>query len=374
MDRKQASNEAAPISRRDWLARALAAAGQANLSIAASAAVAEPVASRQSLAAALLARNHQYRPEFRGGFSNHLSMGLYSLSALGGDEDTMKRFADAHWAVLDPLPKDPGPKITRENWGALLGRREALNGYRAFFGSEIARLGRAGALRQYLPSLLPGVAAGGFHALIRTGYGVRFADDQEVMEGLTYWATAFLPLGPLGKAGEEHDPRRLLQRMHDSPSLRGQAQKTGLVLAKMKAASALPGFGSRVDALRPDGSTLGRIAAAAVRMYLHDGDFTALHAVTGTHANRLLSPFVSASGEGVRYFWQALAAAYVSIGAPPLTDPGPAEVPAWEATIEQALGSLDDHDLKFVDIAREEEAFYGDPIYRLAAAHRMRLA
>jgi len=45
----------------------------------------------------------------------------------------------------------------------------------------------------------------------RTGYGVRFGDDREVADGLAYWATAFVPLGPVGT---ERVPHALLESVH----------------------------------------------------------------------------------------------------------------------------------------------------------------
>jgi hypothetical protein len=41
--------------------------------------------------------------------------------------------------------------------------------------------------------------------------------------------------------------------------------------------------------------------------------------------------------------------------------------------VARTLESVDAHDLKLVDIAREEEAHYGQPVYRRAAARRIRL-
>lgn len=75
----------------------------------------------------------------------------------------------------------------------------------------------------------------------------------------------------------------------------------------------------------------------------------------------------------MRYFWQAISAAYVGVGAPPLQAP-PAHTPVpWARTLQLALPSLDEHDLELVDIAREEGAFYRDPIYERAAARRLGL-
>ena len=76
----------------------------------------------------------------------------------------------------------------------------------------------------------------------------------------------------------------------------------------------------------------------------------------------------------LQFLWQAFrVAAYISMGTPSITSPGTGDVPAWDVVIKQAVASTDEHDLKLVDIAREEESSYGNPLYRRAAARRMRL-
>ena len=317
----------------------------------------------------LLDRNHGSSPQFGGGLSNHVSMGLYSLSALGASDERLVRFAESEGARLEPWPEGDGSVISRQSWRALLGQKHAFGAYRAFFASEIARTGRERTLRAYLPGLMPGVAAGAFHALIRTAYGVRFGDDREVADGLAYWATAYLPLGPLGPAGEEREARAVLARMADDRSLAGATLPKGLIFPRMQAAAALPAFRPLASSLRIDETTLPGIAAAAIELYAGTRDFTALHAVTATHAYRMLSPFLETSA--VRHHFQAIAAAFVSIGAPRLGAPPSGAGPAWALIVGRTLDSVDAHDIKLVDIAREEEARYGRPVYRWAAARRM---
>jgi Questin oxidase-like len=330
-------------------------------------------ASKSDALESLLQRNHGLRPDYRGGLSNHVSMALYSLSALGADVAQLDRFAEAHWARLEPLPSEPGPGVSAADWKARLGQRDAINGYRALFTQAIARTGRDATLRRFLPDLLPGVGAAAFHPLIRTGYGVRFGDDREVCDGLAYWATAFLPLGPLGRTGSERDPRALLSSVHETPALAGRDLPGVLINGKMKSASELPEFAPKVNALAPSDTTLAALAASTVRLYIDKGDFTALHAVTGTHAYRLLQPFIDPPELGLRYLWQALMAAYVSIGAPRVADPPAADVPSWHESGERAEKSLDEHDIKLVDVAHEQGAFYADALYRRAAARRLGL-
>jgi hypothetical protein len=332
-------------------------------------------AARKSLLRSLLDRNHGLHPEFSHGLSNHLSMGLFSLAALGASPGRLQALAESQWPRLEPWPKAMGPQITDTNWTTFLGRREALPGFRSLFSQQIAATGVSGTLRRYLPDLLPGIGAGAFHALIRTGYGVRFRDDHEVADGLAYWAVAFLPLGPLLPTQGERDPARILEKVHTSPSLGGLSPSGRLIFDRMTAASAAAGFQAAVAALRPEAKTLDLLASTAVKLYVATGDFTALHMVTGAHAYRLLAPHIPAGPEPTRYFWQALVAAYITIGAPRIVDGGPGKeaVPPWKAISSKTVASLDEHDIKLVEVAREEEAFYGSPLYRRAAARRMKL-
>lgn len=61
-----------------------------------------------------------------------------------------------------------------------------------------------------------------------------------------------------------------------------------------------------------------QLAAAALRVCAATNDFTALHAVTGLAAVRSLRPWIEDSRLATRYAFQALVAAYLSRGAPPL--------------------------------------------------------
>jgi hypothetical protein len=323
--------------------------------------------------ASLLTRNHELKPEYRGGLSNHLSMGLFSLTALGGSDTQLSAFAEASWAPLEPLSAEHATEVTQDSFARQLRKPEALNGFRTLFQREVSTLGRAETLRKYLSTLLPGLGAAGFHALIRTAYGVRFENDDEVVDGLSYWATAFLPLGSLAEPGEQTEPRALLDRLRHSRALAGQRGDGALILERMRNAAQLPELALTVDALAPGADTLAKIAAAAVHLYTSShGDFTALHTVTATHAFRLLQPYLRRNGPGVRYLWQAFVAAYVALHAPAIGEPAlPASLPEWDAIVTKALLSTDAHDLKLVDIAREEGAFYQQPIYRYAAALRL---
>ena len=321
---------------------------------------------------ALLLRNHGRSPEYHDGLSNHLSMGLRSLAALGGSPDRLRGFFDAQWARLEPLPKGDGSVVTHENWKTWFGHRAALPAYQRFFEAEIASTGREATLRRYLPDLLPGIGAAAFHALIRTGYGARFGDDHEVEDGLAYWAISYLPLGPLGSGGGEQDPLAVLARVHERPELAGRKLAGHLIGGRMSTAARLPEFAAAVASLAPERTTLPAIAAATLRLFVATDDFTALHGMTGTHAYRQLEPFVDPRAGGVRYLWQAVVAAYVTMGAPAVRPPSGAGA-RWDASLAKARASNDEHDLKLVEIARDEALHYHDPLYERAASRRLAL-
>ena len=138
----------------------------------------------------------------------------------------------------------------------------------------------------------------------------------------------------------------------------------------MQWVSTLPGFAPAASTLRIDDGSLTAIARAAVRLYVGSGDnFTALHGVTGTHAYRLLEPYVTDRAAGRRHLWQALVAAYVHIDAPEIGPAAPGgKLPTWQQVIARAAASDDDHQLKLTDVAREESRHYDDPTYLRAAA------
>jgi hypothetical protein len=311
-------------------------------------------------------------------------MAMLSLAKLGSSQRHLVELVEHHLSRLAPFP-DSGPAVDARGWREQRGNAEALFGFRALFEQEIRRRGLRATLRTYLPDLLPGISAHAFHAVIRTGYGLRWEDVDEVAMGLAYWAVTYLPLGPLADPGPARDPQLALAAVRDTPVLTGEGrQAAGIekpdgmnISGNMQWASGLPGF-APASALRVGPGSLAAIARAVRRLYLGSGDnFTALHAVTGTHAYRMIEPFIDAADRaaGRRYLWQAVVAAYVSIGAPALQMPALTKLPNWTEVAARAAASNDDHEIKLTDIAREEAEHWneGDGEYLRAAATHLGL-
>jgi hypothetical protein len=197
---------------------------------------------------------------------------------------------------------------------------------------------------------------------------------------LAYFADTYLPLGqPTGTAPIEEPPVELLRRLGGTCALAHRAGRTGLISNRLAEIGAQPAFAPVIDWLSPKlagHAPLAPLAEAALVVYASTGDFTALHGLTSTHALRIAWPHLPDPAAAARYQFQALCAAYISVGTPPLlTEAERARltrqaVPPWSAIAAAAIGSSDEHVIKLVYSAREEATAYGDPLYRYVAANK----
>jgi hypothetical protein len=111
-----------------------------------------------------------------------------------------------------------------------------------------------------------------------------------------------------------------------------------------------------------DEGTPERLARAAAFAYAETGNFTALHLVTGTHAMRVLARFIDegeARTAAWRWFWQAYAHGVVAAKLKPAAAATAAVAPEpWPELARRAVAARNEHVIKLVDAAREEERFY----------------
>ncbi len=307
-------------------------------------------------------------PEYGNGLSNHLPMAWLALARLGASEGRLREFGatyQAGKALRLARPRRPWP--AGDAWASRLGHRSAWPLYLDLFEQWIAHEGAADVLAQVLPTLMPGVAAAAFHGLIRTAAGVQAGHAGEVAQGLAHWAAWHLPLGPMPEgspaARQEADPAALLRR------LRAGTSTAGLIAGRMRAAAEQGGVSAVAARLVIDEGTPQRLARAAAFAYAMTGNFTALHLVTGTHAMRVLARFTD-SGAGRhaawRWFWQAFAHGVVAARLVPAT--ASLVLLPWPELIDAALATDDEHVIKLVDAAREEEHALGGDDWQRAAS------
>ena len=326
----------------------------------------------------LLAESRAYSVEFGHTLANHLPMVLVILARLGAGDRRLGQYFETYRDVnqLRRQPPSAGA-ITRADWTAHLGDRTRETDFRAFFASELRRLGAGDLERTYLPTLQQGVCASALHALMRLAYAHLSDSADEVAVGLAYWATTFLPLAPsTGAASVTNEPAQVLTLLSSRRELLEVRPECDLLWHAMRDVGRHPGFAPVVDWLAIDGTTLRRCAGASLALFAATGDFCALHALTGTHWLRLLpdnDPTL------LRHFWQGVAAVYPKMGMPPVASADEmaalrvAACPPWPEIAAAAVASDDEHDISLTFSAMREEAAYGDPAYRRVAARQVGL-
>jgi len=319
--------------------------------------------------------------EFPYLLANHVPMVLIALDRLGASPVRLEQwygtYRDDHGLVPPPPPVAP---IRAEAWDAALGDRTRESDYRAFFTSEARRLGVDGVTRLYVPRLVQGVAGSALHPLMRLAYGTLKDDVEEVGAAIGYWAACHLPLpAPGGRAPDTDDPLAVLAGVGEIAGIRSYETETDLLWHNIRAVAALPGFAPVVDRLAIGPNTPRRMAASALAVFTATMDFSALHAVTGLHWVRLVSPHLDRAEPLYRALWQVVAALVPKIGFPEppgaewLEDMRARPAPPWPEIHAAAIASDDEHDVSLVFSAWQEEMVWGDPLYRVAAARRVRL-
>jgi hypothetical protein len=312
------------------------------------------------------------------GLTNHLPMALVAKAGLGANRDELQRFSTKYRRRL-VATKGSTRRLTRVTWRDVLGVQDAYVDLTQYFTREIEEHGVDETLRGHLDDLVEGVAGAAFHGVIRLAYALDVASPARVATGLGYLASTSMSLGPLqGGATRSDDPEALLRELPGRSTWRLD-DSVGNIAARMRYVAEQPAFATVASSLNIDPSTPARLWDAALRLYASTDDFTALHGVTGLEAISRLRPYVSDVERLDRSTFQALAAAYLSIGAPEIWSTMRLSEMAEATTLDQsqvaarAAFSDDEHVAKIVFTSRRLNAITGDPLY-LAVAERAALS
>jgi len=341
-------------SRRFFPPREPAAAGRA-------------AASRQVLQD-LVTQGLAFPLEYRQALANHLPMALQALLELGASPQRLREFNATYATRFEGLAR-PEPAPPAADWLALRGQQQAYPALRACFERALANEGQDDLLRRVLPDLLsaPGTAA--FHGLIRSAHAVQSGHGGELAAALAYWASRWQALAPPPAASA-----RLPLPVWSARLLEGaQAWRSeqALIQARMVEASQTAWYQSLAGALAaaPDLPTrVGELAHLALSLYLHSGNFTVLHMVTGLRALRVLLPWLDRAQDLQAPLVRAVVAACLAGRIKPLSARPGLPKTSWAAVIGAAIASDDEHVIKLVHACVEESAFYGEARYLEAAA------
>lgn len=154
----------------------------------------------------LIEENQSKEPFFKNGFSNHKSMVLYCLRAMGADDEILeyqaseerwKYYHDKYHITFNDIQVSKN-RITSINWKDYLGRISYFPDYMEWIQSEDISLHSDSLIKVILPVLAQNISAALFHPLLRYAMGVDDANAKEQEIALAYWmSTAQLKDDPI---------------------------------------------------------------------------------------------------------------------------------------------------------------------------------
>jgi hypothetical protein len=305
--------------------------------------------------------------------TNHLPMALVAKAGLGADNEELRRFT-ARYAQRNVPLAPVQHHLDRSTWHRALGQLGASGDLREYFVGRVSDDGVAATLRTHLPDLLPGIAGAAFHGVIRLAYALQVDSPSRVAAGLAYLAEVATPLGPVREdSATSEDPAELVVAFARTQPW-SREFKNENIAERMQAVAQGEAFQSLACSLQLSAETEHRLADTALRIFAATGDFTALHGVTGMSAISSLRPWSDDPALVDRYAFQALTAAYLSIGAPALWSNDRLEefVASNETTPDETehVGAYsdDEHVAKLIYTAHQRWSSTQDPLYLAVAA------
>ena len=316
-------------------------------------------------------------PERSGWLSNHAPMAVEAL-VYHGHADEVGGWIDGYRDLLEEAPRGIAA-IEPEQWRDPLGDPVRTGDWLAFFALRMRAAPWREVLAEWWPRLLPGIAAGATHGVIRVGHAVRalLAEETaprvaELGQGLAYWAARWQPLAPAGggsfRAG---DPRAALDAVPRVPDQRFGIRARLAQLAELPdwpaTAAQIPGAGSVED-------RLAAIITAAVRNHGTHGyaaPVMLVHAATAPTAVLRVLPALppALARPSLAAAWAATAAvtsAYAP-AQPRALAGGSAGAGDPAAVLARAAELGDPHAIKFADTALDAWQRSRDPALLAAA-------
>ncbi|ANH37139.1 hypothetical protein I601_0689 [Nocardioides dokdonensis FR1436] len=307
-----------------------------------------------------LERFHHTGPEREGWLSNHGPMVAEALARLG-HEDRVHRWTDGYIRGLEDVPRGID-RIDAAAWRDPLGDPVRSGDWIDFFRAEVEQEAWATTLVRWWPRLLPGIAAGATHGVIRVGHAVRAlrAEEtaprrQELAHALAYWAARWQPVPQVAPAGRLSAARALTlvppvpRQEHGIRNRIAQLDETGGWRRAVRSLAPPDRSADVPEALRSlVDAVLAQYAARA-----HGNATMLVHAATAPQAvlNALPSLPEAMWSASLEAAWSATAAV-VAAYLPPDTRPVPrlgAHTP--DEVLEQALAHGGEHVIKLADTA-----------------------
>ncbi|GAA4659852.1 questin oxidase family protein [Streptomyces chumphonensis] len=327
-----------------------------------------------------LERLHTTGPEFDDWLSNHGPMAVEAL-VRRGEGGGVHRWLDRYTTRLEDRPAS-GDAIRDDAWADALGDPRRLGDWLDHFDRLLVADPREpwrAVLATWWPRLLPGIAAGATHPVIRVGHavvGLRAEENaprlRELAHGLGYWAARYQPLpADLALVSSPHAAAEALRAV---PPVADQSRG---IVHRLDQLTELPDWPTARDVSGPDDvpGRLTELVDAAVRYYAthaHGSAVMLVHAATAPNAVlRTLPDLPRALWEpGLAAAWSASAAvtaAYRPAGPAGAAHPGSASA---EELFARAAAHGDEHAIKLADTVLDVAARHPEDVVARSAALR----
>ena len=329
-------------------------------------------------------RLHATGPEWGGNLSNHGPMAAEVLARRGHAAD-VPRWVDAYLRRLDELPA-AREAITDATWQRALGDGTRIGDWTAYLARQVADHPWRDVLVTWWPRLLPGIAAGATHGVIRTGHAVRTLSsgdesDAAVAElgyALGYWAARSTTVPGVREPSGRLDPETALAGVphlaDQSGPIAGRLARLGELAGWPESVAALSGV---ADAAAAQARVRELVDAATLRYlsYGYGSPVLLVHTATAPNAVLHVLPMLPSEmwAPSLGAVWAASAAitaGYAPAAARDVRTPAPASP---QDVVEQAVAHGDEHVIKFTDTAVEVYERTGNPDALAAAAHAREL-
>ncbi|MDG4807026.1 questin oxidase family protein [Micromonospora sp. WMMD1120] len=323
-------------------------------------------------------RLHRTGPEFEGWLSNHGPMAVEAL-VRHGHQQRVHRWLDDYLRRLDEVPRGLRPI---DDWREALGDAKRAGDWLAYFDRQLREHEWRAVLGAWWPRLLPGIAAGATHGVIRVGHAVRAleADEAnprrlaELGQALGYWASRWLPVPGADRLFSDDPNRPEADGIELDAALAGLPRiddRSGGVRDRLPRLPAVPRWEAALTALRPARgpaeaerglTTLIHTAGLDYLRFGHAEPVMLVHAVTAPTAVLRTLPSLDRAlwAPSLAAAWAATAA-MTAVYAPADGSTPPAVAPGTpEEVFARAARHGDEHVVKLADAILDAHARSGD--------------
>ncbi|MET7641825.1 questin oxidase family protein [Streptomyces sp. NPDC005438] len=327
-----------------------------------------------------LERLHTTGPERDESLSNHAPMVVEALTA-HGHSPAVHRWLDRYRDHLEEFPARHST-VTEDNWRRALGDSRRAADWIDFFDRTLAERPWREVLATWWPHLLPGIAGGATHPVIRVGHAVRAlrADEiagpdarpaaprvTELAHGLGYWAARHHPVAVSSVAA----PSRAAVALDQVPPV---LDASGGFATRLARISRLPDWAGAVGAPEQAERHLRELVAATTHRYAshgHGRPVMLVHAATAPNAVLRALPALPHALWAPSLVAAWTASATVTAAYPTAEPVTPRTSPRLlaEEVFERALRHGDEHAVKFTDTALD----VGDPLALTAALRSLEI-